>query len=288
MNNPPDGVPQEKMTTADWASSRGGKWSAQLSGMEAMMAPVDAPLLRALALDRPYRIADVGCGGGGTALEILRHAPPGSVVHGFDISSDLIELARARSESAGPSIAFEVANMATTPAPPERYDRLVSRFGVMFFDDPPAAFRNLAGWLAPGGRFAFAVWGPLAENPWMSVVREVVAGIVELPPPKPDAPGPFRYADAGRPVALLQAAGCVDLQVEEWRGVLPIGGGLAAEEAANFALSAFSSFGELLAAAGGDAYRNARQSLTERFSVHEKEGAVQMDASVHLVTGRSG
>jgi trans-aconitate methyltransferase len=131
--------------------------------MEATITPVDEPLIRALHLDAPYRIADIGGGAGGSTLEILRRAP-GSVVHDFDISPALIELARARKQPDERAIAFEIAAMATAIAPEEPYDRLASRFGIMFFDDPPAAFANLFYWLAPSGRFAFAVWGCLAEK----------------------------------------------------------------------------------------------------------------------------
>ena len=86
----------ENNTAADWAAARGEKWRAQLAGMEAMLAPVNEPLIRALHLDAAYRIADIGCGGGGTTIEILHRAPAGSVVHGSDISPSLIESARAR------------------------------------------------------------------------------------------------------------------------------------------------------------------------------------------------
>jgi SAM-dependent methyltransferase len=275
----------ENPAASDWAAARGEKWRAQLAGMEAMITPVDEPLIRALHLDAPCRIADIGCGGGGTTLEILRRAPTGSVVHGFDISPASIELARARKRSDERAIAFEIADMATATAPEEPYDRLVSRFSIMFFDDPPAAFANLVRWLAPGGRFAFAVWGRPAENPWMTSVREVVAEIIDLPPPDPEAPGPFRYAEADKLLTLLDRAGFGELDVGDWRGALPIGGGLPAAEAANFALASFSSFGELLAEAGDEALNDARQSLTARFSRNQQEGAVRMDACVHIFTG---
>src|SRR5436309_1461737 len=78
---------------SDWGAGRGEKWRAQLTGMEAMLAPVDPVLIQALHLDAPYRIADVACGGGGTTLEILRRAPANTIVHGFDISPTLIEVA---------------------------------------------------------------------------------------------------------------------------------------------------------------------------------------------------
>lgn len=275
----------ENPVATDWTAQRGEKWRAQLAGMELMLAPVDEPLIRALNLDAPCRIADIGCGGGGTTLEILRRAPAGSVVHGFDLSPALIELARSRKRSDEPAIAFEIADMAIATAPEEPYQRLVSRFGVMFFDDPLPAFANLVCWLAPGGRFAFAAWGRLAENPWMTSVRQVVAEIIDLPPSDPEAPGPFRYAQADKLLALLDRAGYGELDVRDWRGVLPIGGELPAAEAANFALASFSSFGEMLAEAGGEALNDARLSLTERFSRNQRDGAVKMDACVHIFTG---
>ena len=278
------GIMNENPTASDWTAARGEKWRTQSAGMEAMLKPVDEPLIRALGLDAPCRIADVGCGAGGTTLELLRRAPAGSVVHGFDISPALIESARARKPSDERAIAFEIADMATAIAPEEFYDRLVSRFGIMFFDDPLVAFRNLFRWLAPGGRFAFAVWGPPAENPWMTTIREVAAEIIDLPPPDFEAPGPFRYADADKLLTLLDQSGLGELDVDDWRGALPIGGGLPAAEAANFAIAS-SSIGDVLAEAGDQALKAARQSLTARLSKYQQDGTVQMDACVHIVTG---
>jgi SAM-dependent methyltransferase len=275
----------EHPAASDWASARGEKWRDQMHGMEATLAPIDEPLIAALHLDRPCTIADVGCGGGGTSLEIRRRAPVGSVVHGYDISPALIEVARSRIQSAENTISFDVANVATARAPGRRYDRLVSRFGIMFYDDPPAAFANLAKWLAPGGRFAFAVWDRPADNPWFSMVRDVVAGIIDLPPLDPDAPGPFRYGVADPLRGLLDRAGFSGLEVREWRGELAVGGGLPSPEAAMFSLASFSSFGELLAKAGEEAVDRGRQALTTRFSKFERNAIVRLRASVHVFTG---
>lgn len=276
---------QQTSASSDWVSARGEKWRAQLSGMEAMLEPVDEPLIRALQLDAPCGVADIGCGGGGTALEIARRAPAGSVVHGFDISPGLIELARGRTRPEERAIVFETADMAIAAPPAEPYDRLVSRFGIMFFDDAPAAFANLVRWLAPGGRFAFAVWGSPDDNPWMTSVRDVAAAFVDLPSADSGGAGPFRYAQADKLLALLRRAGVGELDARDWRGVLPIGGRLPAAEAAKFALASFSSFGERLANAGGQALDDARRSLTAHFAKHEENGAVLMDACVHIFTG---
>jgi SAM-dependent methyltransferase len=275
----------ENPVASDWAGARGEKWRSQVQGMEATLAPIDESLIAALRLDRPYTIADVGCGGGGTTLEIRRRAPAGSVVHGYDISPALIEVARSRIQSADEAISFDVANVATAPAPSRPYDRLVSRFAIMFYDDPPAAFANLAKWLAPGGRFAFAVWDRPVNNPWFSTVRDVVANIIDIPPLDPVAPGPFRYGVADTLLGLLDRAGFGDLEVRDWRAELAVGGGLPAAAAAAFSLASFSSFAELLANAGGEAVDQARHALTTRFSTFERNGIVTLNASVHVFTG---
>lgn len=252
--------------------------------MEAMLAPVDGPLLRALQLDKAYRIADIGCGGGATAVEAFHYAPAGSVVDGYDIAPTLIEMARLRLRP-GERITFEAADMATAPPPGEPYDRLVSRFGTMFFADAPAAFANLRRWLKPGGRFSFAVWARPADNPWFASVRKVMAEVIDLPAGDPEAPGPFRYGDAERMLGLLRTAGFSELAARDWRGSLPIGGGLPAAEAAKFALTAFSSFKEQLEQAGETKFGEAQRLLTERYLKLEDVSSVRMEACVHIVTG---
>jgi SAM-dependent methyltransferase len=274
----------ENPSSADWSTTRGERWLAHVAGMEAQFAPVDAPLIRAARLDGPLRIAEVGCGGGATAIELMRRAPEGSTVHGVDIAPGLIAHARARVRGAARAPRFDVADVATA-APEAPYERLVSRFGLMFFDDPQAAFTNLACWLAPRGWSAFAVWGPPADNPWFWSVREVVAGILALPPSPPDSPGPFRYAQAERMLAALERAGFAELAVQEWRGTIAIGGGLPAEPAARFALSAFSNFEELLAQSGAGAIDQARRTLAERFAREQRDGVVSFGARVHLIVG---
>ena len=271
-------------TQFDWAATRGETWRAQLELMEGMLAPIDEPLIQALRLDTPVKIADVACGGGGTTLELLRRAPQGSTVDGFDISQGLLETARARIPPEERALSFTLANVETTPPPRGPYERLASRFGVMFFHDPPAAFRNLMGWVAPGGRFAFAVWGRLSDNPWVVAVRDVVVDFIELPPPKPDSPGPFRYGEPDLLVTLLRQAGASDVGVRQWRGGLAIGGGLAEAAAADFALSSFS-IAEPLTRAEDGVRNNAHRALTERFSHHLQDGVVRLEACVHIVTG---
>ncbi|MEM1381077.1 MAG: class I SAM-dependent methyltransferase [Pseudomonadota bacterium] len=267
-----------------WDGERGEKWKAHIEPLEAMLAPVDAPLIEALALHHPVQIAEIGCGGGMTSASILRKAPPGSRLRGYDVSQTLINLAADRNASFGPNAAFVCADAQTAQPDAVPFTRLASRFGVMFFENPKTAFRNLAGWLAPEGRFAFAVWGPPFENKWMYSVKEAVAQVTDWPSPDPDGPGPFRYADADRFVDLLTRSGFADVSVSAWNGKLRVGGGMAPADAANFALSAFS-IAEVLADLDQAAKDRAHDLLRETFASNVTDGQVAMDARVHIVSG---
>ena len=273
----------EELASSQWAAERGEKWRTHLTPLEAMLTPIDEPLIRALSLDASHRIADVGCGGGGTTRKIHQQAPQGSVVHGFDISPDLVEEATAR--SAGLGIQFRRSDVSTAQAPTTPYDRLVSRFGTMFYDDPPKAFGNLRRWLVPGGRCVFAVWGPPAANPWASSLKEAIADVIDVSPVDPDDPGPFRYAGASKLLGLLDGAGFEHLESVDWQGKLPVGGGLSAVESVDFAMTTFS-VASVLDGEDSATFQTVRQALIERFQDHEQDGEVHLDAHVHFVTGR--
>ncbi|MBX9730796.1 MAG: class I SAM-dependent methyltransferase, partial [Sphingomonas sp.] len=174
----------ENPSMNDWAGARGEKWLAQLGQMEAMLAPADQPLIARLELTGARRIADLACGGGGTTLAVAKAADPDAAIFGYDISPALVGYAqhRAAGQGAGQpgtTPVFAVADSATLQIE-DRFDRIISRFGTMFFPDPASAFANIAQLLAPGGRFALAVWGPLADNYWMGIIRETVGELVDL------------------------------------------------------------------------------------------------------------
>ena len=206
-------------------------------------------------------------------------------MHGHDISPTLIEAARERKRSNRSAVEFTIVDIESASAPKRLYDRVASRFGVMFYRHPHKAFSNVLAWLAPGGRVAFAVWDRPADNPWLFHVRDVVSKHADVPASGPDEPGPFRYGEVDTLLKLLDRVGYTDLEVRSWKGRFSIGGDLPPEEAANFALASFSSFGELLAQAGPEALEGARRSLTTKFSEHSEGGVVRLGASVHIVVG---
>lgn len=275
----------ETTSSTDWAGARGERWRDHREGLEATLEPVHEPLFEALRIEGPTRIAEVGCGCGGTALELARRVPAGTVVHGYDLSPANVEEARARASEAATEVHFEVADMGTAAPPADPYHRLVSRFGFMFFEEPVPAFRNLTRWLVPGGRLAFATWGAPAENPWMFRIRGAVGELVEIPEADPEGPGPFRYADPDHLTEEFARAGFRELEVTTWRGKLPLGGGVPPAAAAHFALSAFGGLAELLAAAGEAVTARAHAHVTAILAGASEGDAVLMDAAVHIVTG---
>ncbi len=192
----------------------------------------------AAALAPGARVIDVGCGCGQSALEIAERVGPTGSVLGVDLSTPMLEQARARARAAGLAhIRFDEADAQTHAFGTGAYDVVYSRFGVMFFADPDAAFGNLRRALRPGGRLAFVCWRTLPENPWMAV--PLGAALQHLPPlpiPAPGAPGPFAFADAERVRGILTRAGFAEPRFEQVDEVLSIGGGGDLDATVNFLL----------------------------------------------------
>lgn len=274
-----------------WSDARGRQWLDNIAQMEATLAKADRALIDALQLDRPLRIADIGCGGGGTSLAIAAHAPAGSHITGYDISPDLIAHARQRAHpdqrpNQHNKLSFTTADMGQAEPPETAYDRLTSRFGIMFFKDPLASFRNIRRFLSPNGRFAFAFWAEPKANPWLSGAKEQLSDQIAFPDSDPDGPGAFRYADAAKFQALMETAGFCDIALGAWRGKLPVGGGVSPEKAAQFAFSAFSSLSDWHQNAEDSERRRAKDILTRYFQGFIRQGIVEMDAHIHIMTGR--
>jgi SAM-dependent methyltransferase len=199
---------------AYWNDSAGPSWVAAQEVLDAQLRPLGLAAIKALDPKPGERLLDVGCGAGETALELARRVGPSGAVLGADISGPLLGRARQRAEAAGlTNASFKQTDAQTDEFQP--VDGVFSRFGVMFFDDPTAAFLNLRHALKPGGRLVFVCWRPLAENAWMTVPTAAIAPLLPAPPPPPipNAPGPFAFADKDRVHAILEAAGFAHIHI---------------------------------------------------------------------------
>lgn len=201
---------------AYWNNSAGATWAALQDRLDRQIEPLGQRAMDAGAPKAGEQVLDIGCGCGQTSLELAQRVGPNGQVLGVDISEPMLEVARRRGGEAGlANVSFLAADAQTRAFPPGGFDLAFSRFGVMFFDDPTAAFRNIAAALRPDGRLAFVCWRPLAENPWMGAPMQAALSLLPpMPPPAdPTAPGPFAFADPERLRGILAAAGLVDIDI---------------------------------------------------------------------------
>ena len=194
-----------------WNGEAGKRWAQDDDTMARLLQPVSQALLDHAAPAGCKHALDVGCGGGSQSLMLAQRLGEGSRVLGVDISAPMLEVARRKAQAPAGSRAsldFLQADAASHPFAAGDFDLLFSRFGVMFFDDPVAAFTNLRTALQPGGRLAFSCWQAMKQNDWVRIPLQ--AALQHLPPPEPpppNAPGPFAFADPARVESILGAAG---------------------------------------------------------------------------------
>jgi len=209
MNDARRGEADQK---ALWNSNAGCPWVESQRTMDEMFAPIEALLTDAVVAVSPRAVLDIGCGTGATTLAVARRLGAASRCVGVDISEPMVTAARARAEREGTPAQFLLADAETHPFEPSSYDAIMSRFGVMFFDDSIRAFTNLRRAARNGAALRLVAWRSAEENPFMTVAERAAAPLMpDLPPRVPDAPGQFAFADAGRVRRILDESG--------WAGV---------------------------------------------------------------------
>jgi SAM-dependent methyltransferase len=269
-----------------WNADAGPSWVDAQVQLDAELGPCGALALAAADLRAGEAVLDVGCGCGGTTAELARAVGEGGRVMGVDISAPM--LARARERIAARNAELVLADAATAPLPPSRFDVLFSRFGVMFFDDPVGAFAHLRGALKADGRVAMVVWRRLEENPWVTVPNAAIAGLVEPVPLGGDGePGPFALADGERLQRILRDAGYADVVLTAEALDLLIGGGLHAQEAGAFSID-HGPLRRALASAPDGVRAAAAERITAALEPYDSSDGVRLGAAMWVVTARAG
>ena len=277
MSNAGEGLQADR-----WAGDLGEKWNRHLEQFERSIEAVGAAALAAASFKPAERVLDIGCGAGPTTLAIAKLVGPRGSATGVDVSPSLIETARRRAAALA-NVEFVCGDAATTEVIGAPFDRLFSRFGVMFFDDPHAAFRHIRTFAKDGARALFAVWGPVEENPWVGELAAVPRRYVELPRPEPHAPGPFAFADTAYVTSILTGAGFGDVSFEAWRGDQSFGGaGATADSAADFVMDA-TFIGGVLEDQPESIRRQAREDLRAILAAHEGPEGVRLGAMARLI-----
>jgi len=270
-----------------WNLTSGPKWVALGDRIDAQIAALGEEAMDRAGVRAGERVLDVGCGCGHTSVRLGERVGPEGAVVGVDVSGVMLEAARQRAGAASlRHVAFLHADAQIHPFEPGSFDLVYSRFGVMFFADPGAAFANLARGLRPGGRLVFVCWQSLDRNDWMRVPVAAAAAHLEIPAPAdPHAPGPFAFADAERMRGLLESAGLAPVEVEPLERELVVGGGGDLDATVAFLLQMGPA---------GAALREADEALRERVASSVREAlapyagpaGVRMPAAAWLFAAR--
>ncbi len=219
-----------------WNDKAGPEWVAEQARLDQTVAVHGELVLERAGIEAGQAVLDVGCGTGQTTVAAALQAAPGGTVQGVDISRVMLEAARERAREAGAEATFSEGDAQTYSFADATYDHVISRFGVMFFDEPSVAFANLRRATRPGGHLTFVCWQPLAKNPWVALPARALSEVVPLPPRDPDEPGPFAFADPEKVRALLAKAGWSDIELESVERTSNFGDG-SVEDALDFLLT---------------------------------------------------
>ncbi|MFC5993236.1 class I SAM-dependent methyltransferase [Pseudonocardia hispaniensis] len=271
------------MSTSDWKRA-GRSWARRADWHDIAFAPFDQPLLDAAGCRPGERALDVGCGAATITLALADQVGPTGTAIGVDVSESLCTTARTRIAAAGITNAeIALGDAATTDLGPAPFDVVVSRFGVMFFADPVAAFTHLTRVLRPGGRVAFAVFRERDRNPWVDLAVQALQPF--LPPSEElgAEPAGFSMADPERVGAILGDAGLVSVGFTPVDVLMTIGGG----EGVDGAFRAVA--GQLLAAGilrrlDPPTKAAAHEALRTALAEHLDGPAVRLGGSAWIVT----
>jgi SAM-dependent methyltransferase len=287
MPLPLEGPNAEQITY--WNQQAGPTWVAVQATIDQQIRPLGRLAMDRAGLRPGLQVLDVGCGCGDTTIEIATRVAPGGEVLGVDISAPMLTRAAQQAKVANVANArFEIADAQISEFPPQRFDVAFSRFGVMFFADPVAAFTNLRAACRPDGQLAFVCWQSMMDNPWMTV--PMAAALQHLPPPPlpaPGAPGPFAFADPDHVRGILSSAGFRDIAVEPVRMTLTIGGGQDLDATVDFLLRMGPAARALREADDPALQPLVAASVKEALRPYQTTAGIQMDSASWIVTAKA-
>jgi len=271
-----------------WNSAATLPWVTLQTRLDELFRPLTQVALDHAAPQPGERVIDIGCGCGATVLELARRVGPRGHVLGIDISEHMLARARQRiAEAACTQAELALADMSSFAFTPHDFDLAFSRFGVMFFSNPVAAFANLHSALKPSGRLVFACFRPLAENLWVLAPFTAVKHLLPpSPPPGPEEPGQFAFADPDRVRRILGEAGFSAITFTKHDPIMVMAGpGAGAAEAAAFS-SQIGPAARALIGAPESLKSAVRDGLAAAFSQYDGPNGVTLPGAIWIVSAR--
>jgi SAM-dependent methyltransferase len=260
-----------------WNEQAGHTWAEMQPLLDLQLAPLGERAIAALAPQPGENVLDIGCGCGDTTRRLAALVAPAGNALGIDISAPMLAVASASTTAQNIRFAQQDAQTARFDT---ALDAAFSRFGVMFFADPTAAFANIHAALRPGGRLAFVCWRAAAENPWMMVpLAAALRFLPPPPPPNPFEPGPFAFADANRLRHILTQAGFAHIEIESFNTDI---GGFNLDQAVTLALRV-GPLGKLLRETPGHD-NEVVAAVREALAAHATAEGIRLASATWVVT----
>ncbi|MGB7244128.1 MAG: methyltransferase domain-containing protein [Sulfitobacter sp.] len=207
-----------------WTADAGPKWVRCQDAMDQLLQPVLDGVFERANLKPAKSVLDIGSGTGTSTLQAADKVGPAGHATGADISQTMTEHAQSRAKNM-PCVTFTLQDVAHHSFDAHSFDAVISRFGVMFFADPVAAFANIKTAMAPGASLTFAAWGQIEKNPYFTTPASIARSVIGAPPKvDPDDPGPFAFRDPDRVIRILQDAGLKNIHCDTQTVLLtPVG-----------------------------------------------------------------
>jgi ubiquinone/menaquinone biosynthesis C-methylase UbiE len=207
---------QYRQTSKETWSAMAPGWERWRDRIDEAVAPVREWLIGQLGPQPGDTVLELSAGVGDTGFAAAKLIGGGGRLISSDFSPDMVEVARRRAAELGvDNVDFRVIDAEHIDLEPDSVDGVLCRFGYMLMADPAGALSETRRVLRSGGRLVLAVWGPPERNPWAGVAAGILIEQGHLPPPEPDAPGPFSMGSEERIRGLLEGAGFTDVQIEE-------------------------------------------------------------------------
>ena len=269
-----------------WSGAGGDVWVDKQREMDIMLNPLGERAIQGLDLSGEKKILDIGCGCGATTLEIAKAVTQGEVI-GVDISEPMLERAtKTASDMMLNNTSFQVKDVQVDEMPLSYFDIAFSRFGVMFFEDPFEAFKNINHSLKDNGQLSFVCWQHASLNPWQSLSFEVIKEFLDLPAPAPKSPGPFAFEDKSYINEILTESGFRDIEIKDNQEDIVMFSGKSIREACEDYLTINPVVTEMLKNSPTELREEILEALIGKFSdFHNNEGLL-FPSATWIVTAK--
>ena len=270
-----------------WSGKGGDIWVERQNAMDTMLSPLGKAALNKLNFNEEENVLDIGCGCGHTTLNIAKRIEPSGNVTGLDISEPMLK--RAKESAVEMSITntlFKCVDVQTEDLGDQIYSAAFSRFGVMFFEDSIAAFKNINKSLISGGYLSFVCWQSPAVNPWQSLFIQEVKKFLDLPSPPPRSPGPFAFMESEYVSSILEESKFQDITIEGHEAEVNMFSGRSLSDSVKDYISINPVVTQMLKESSENQIAEIVNSGIEAFSPYYSEKGLIFPSATWLVTAR--